>query len=651
MICATISGGTLADILAALDDPFVEMAEIRLDLCTLSEGDIEELFSGCDKPLIATCRIPGAGLDKLETAARAGAKYIDVPVGESAEVSRAAQKLCRDTGTRLIRSWHDFEKTPQRSYLCEVAARCVRYGADVVKICTLCSTPEQKAELMGIYDAFRGGQQGARLAAFAMGPYALESRTEALALGAPFVYAAAGEPVAPGQPSVDALHDAVYGPDARSFFRDSLEMPCSKSFAQRAILAAALVPEGASKLRGYTPCTDSEAAIKAARALGASVSRRGSVLTVEGVRNPVRPSSISAGESGLLARLLIPVLAQMGEEPVRIEGCGTLLKRPLRGAGDMMAAFGVIVRNASEHPGREIYVPLTVRGKMYPGTAEVSGADGSQLISGLLMALPRCGKNSKLYVGEPKSIPYMFITLDVLRRFGVKVKAELEGDADALAANDWSSCVGVNFTIPGGQRFCPADFRLEADWSAAAPFLVAGAVFGSAEVCGLDPESLQADISILDLLVEAGACVSFDEQSVVARKGPLEAFNFSFDNCPDLFPCAAVLAAFCAGESELAGVSRLRTKESDRLMSICAMLDGFGVEYSFRGDSLLVRGETYASRLLHGRLLRGGTFDSFSDHRIAMALKAASIGASGKVEILGSQCVDKSFPGFFDLWD
>lgn len=649
MICATIADSDYERILAALDDPFVEMAEIRLDLCNLTDDLIEELFSTSDKPLIATCRVPGAGLDKLSIAARAGARYIDVPVTERVEVSRAAQALCRDTGAGLIRSWHSFESSPQRSYLCEIAQRCVRYGADVVKICTVCSSEEEMSELMGIYESFSGGRRNARLAAFAMGPMALESRLEALKKGAPFVYCAALEPVSPGQPSVDELHAKVYG-DAGSFFRDSLRMPCSKSFAQRAIIAAALAP-GTSTLRGYTPCDDSDAAVQAAKALGATVRRRGSVLTVTGPGRPVRPDVVNAGESGLLARLLIPILAQMGEDPVRIEGKGTLLRRPLKGAADIMAAFGVIASGATQRTGRELHVPLTVRGKMYPGKAEVSGADGSQLISGLLMALPRCSQGTDLYVGEPKSIPYMMITLDVLRRFGVKVAVSLEGDADSLSGGDWSSCVGADFQIRGGQRYKPAEFDLEGDWSAAAPFLVAGAVFGAAEVCGLDTESLQADISILDILVDAGACVSCGDGSVVARKGPLAAFCCNLDNCPDLFPCAAVLAAFCEGSSELSGVSRLRTKESDRLVSICAMLDGFGVPYSFAGDTLVVSGHTFDRRILCGEMLHGGTFKAFGDHRIAMAIQAASIGADGPVTIDDTGCVSKSFPEFFSYWD
>ena len=645
MICTSIQHKNLEQILTILDDPFVEMAEIRLDLCDLDVPQIKELFESCEKPLIATCRSGKDAVQKMKTAVEAGARFLDLDISAPVEVSQQFQKLCRKAGTELIRSFHDFEGTPDLQYLRQVESRCRRYGADIAKIVVTAHSEQDCETVLSLYDGTRTG-----LVAFAMGEAGRGSRVECLRRGAPFSYASYDEATAPGQIPYEQMHKEVYG-EWRGLFRNDFTTPASKSFAQRAIIAAALA-EGKSRLRGYTPCEDSESAIAVAKQLGAKVSRRGTTLTISGI-GPVAEGqlsleSLSVGESGLLTRLSIPLLAAINGSDVRIEGRGTLPGRPLGSASDIMAAFGVILRSEGEHHDREVYVPLTISGRLIPGTADVPGKGGSQLISGLLMALPLCAKSSRLYVNEPKSIPYMFITLDVLRKFGVQIGNELEGPVEMLEQQDWSYCSGIRFSIKGGQRYKATDMDLEGDWSAAANFLVAGALYGSAEVSGLDQKSLQADISILDLLVAAGACVAGDEDVISVRKAPLECFDFDLSHCPDIFPIASVLAAFCQGTSTLAGVGRLRSKESDRAEAIVSMLTAFGVPASIDGDVMSIEGETLCSRLLNGRLLRGGEFTSRHDHRMAMALSVAALGADGPVIIDDTACVAKSFPDFFE---
>ena len=200
--------------------------------------------------------------------------------------------------------------------------------------------------------------------------------------------------------------------------------------------------------------------------------------------------------------------------------------------------------------------------------------------------------------------------------------------------------------------------------------LVAGAIFGSASVDGLDTQSLQADLTIMDILVEAGASVSqiendcVDEVSVAAAaagvnphtgavnavKAPLNAFSFDLNNAPDLFPITAVLAAFCPGESRIAGTGRLANKESDRAKAIKEMLTQMGVECAIEGDEMVIKGHSLSSRLLNGNLLNGGEYTSNHDHRMVMALKVASLGASSPIVIDDEQCVAKSFPDFLTLF-
>ena len=680
MICTSLQHKSYDEILEIL--PNLEMAEIRLDLCPLTDSEIEDLFGQTDIPLVATCRatepdgnrpgtdfgpyeqeasgrLPSGQADaehRLTVAIQAGARFADLEIEVPSDWSRRFQKLCHESGTTIIRSYHNFTETPDEKGLQMALARCFRYGADIAKIATMCNSPEDAARIEGLYsiiledvDSLQG-----RLIAFGMGEQGRSTRIECLKRGAPFTYAALSpaEATAPGQPSAEELKRLIYkGKDG--FHHKGLRMPASKSFAQRAIIAATLA-EGTSHLYNYSPCEDSEAALQVARSLGASVEADGSTLIITGI-GPIAQAPglqlLNVGESGLLSRLCIPVLSAINGAPFVLEGYGTLTRRPMNEAASIMAAFGVLLNNLDESSGREIRVPLSVRGSLIPGNAEVSGESGSQLISGLLMALPLCAKDSTLHVSNPKSIPYMYITLDVLRHFGISTRSEMEGDAQMLENEDWSGCTGITFKVRGAQSYKAADLDIEEDWSAAAPFLVAGAIAGSAEIEGLDMKSIQADIAILDVLVEAGAIVSeLEGGTVCVRRAPLDSFTFDLNHAPDLFPVVAVLAAFCAGESRIGGLGRLAGKESDRATAIIEMLQQMGVEAYADGDILVVQGESLSGRSLGGRLLKGGQYTSRHDHRMAMALAVASLGADGPITIDDTACVAKSFPEFFEVF-
>lgn len=630
------------------------MAEIRLDRCPLSEEDIEEIFSQSDVPLIATCRVRESALEterRLSVAIEAGARFVDLEIEAPPQMGKRLKRLAQEKGTTFIRSFHDFAGTPSLEELRAVADRCRRFGGEVIKIVTTARSEDDVRTVRALYQDAEEG----RLVAFCMGARGRESRLQCLAWGAPYTYAAfaAGEEAADGQIPFTEMADMLYG-DAPCPSMEVIRMPASKSFAQRAIVAAALA-EGVSTLRGYQPCADSEAAVAAARSLGAEVRRRGDVLTIRGIGPLDRPlglEELNVGESGLLTRLMIPVLARLNGAPVTVSGRGTLPNRPLSGANDIMAAFGVVLSNLGERSSRkDVYVPLRIDGTLLPGRADISGKGGSQLISGLLMALPLAEKNSALFVHEPRSIPYMFITLDVLRKFGIRIANEMEGDDEFLETRDWALCTAINFKIKGGQRYQAADFDIEGDWSGAAPFLVAGAVFGGVCLSGLDTSSLQADLTILDILVEAGASVSQDEDGTInVRKAPLNAFQVDLNNAPDLFPAVAMLAVFCPGETRIAGVGRLSNKESDRAAALVDILSRMGVEVAVEGDELVIIGHALSQRLLNGTLLKGGAYSSYHDHRMVMALSVAALGADGPVEIDDTACVAKSFPSFPDLW-
>ena len=734
MICTTIQNRTLEQIYEALEH--CEMAEIRLDRCELSAKEIDELFSS-DVPLVATCRISEIAATepslqelaeqsreikamqiaerRLIRAIEAGARYVDVEMEAQKQMSKRVRQAAHENGTIFIRSYHDFEGTDSLEALKALVEKCLYHGADLVKIVTTAHSQEDVDRVMALYEWCRqedpkgaGALADGGLVAFCMGEAGHDSRLECLRQGAPYTYAALteDESAAPGQWPTARMHDAVYGEYrfiGTADEQEPLVMPVSKSFAQRAIIAAALA-EGISHLKGYTPCGDNEAALQAARNLGAEVELNGTELTIKGISASLGTWSLQpenddagnraagneavekercnlhVGESGLLTRMMIPVMAQLCPDTITFTGEKTLLGRPLTGAKEIMDAFGAGIESldsetlaplAQEEGDNPIRVPLKITGPLNAGRAEISGKHGSQLISGLLMALPFAQKNSSLIVHEPKSIPYMFITLEVLKKFGIKVGNDMLGGRDFIESNgDWSLCTEMVFKVKGGQKYKAADMDLEGDWSAAANFLVAGAIFGKVVVQGLDTTSLQADLSIMDILMDAGASLSQldgDRGDITVQRAPLKSFNVDASNCPDLFPIIAVLAAFCQGTSRLAGVGRLANKESDRAKAIIGMLTQMGVEAHIEADEMIIKGYSLAQRLLNQTsqsalpdqtsrsevapgLLKGGSYTSHHDHRMVMALKVAELGADSPITIDDEECVAKSFPQFHEVF-
>ena len=737
MICTTIINKDLQGVLAALEG--CEMAEIRLDSCDLSMKDIDEVFSS-DVPLVATCRIAeimandpslqdlpeqSREIRAMQTAERrlvraieAGARYVDVEMEAQKQMSKRVRNAAHENGTVFIRSYHDFAGTATVEELRGMVEKCRYHGADIVKLVTMAHSQEDVDRVMSLYQwcgkEASGGVEALAdggLIAFCMGEAGKQSRIDCLKYGSPYTYAAltAEEAAAPGQWPAEEMMKAVYGEYTFIDSESPLAMPCSKSFAQRAIIAAALA-DGVSHLRGYSPCGDNEAALQVARMLGADVQKNGSEITVKGISASLgslkqildgdgQPSvaddgtpRLHVGESGLLTRMMIPLMAQLCPQTVTFTGEKTLLGRPLTGAKEIMEAFGTEAESVNCHPERSegsaqaLCVPLTVKGPLRPGRTDISGKHGSQIISGLLMGLPFADRNSTLQVHQPKSIPYMFITLEVLKKFGIKTGNEMLGGRDFLESDgDWSLCTDMVFKVKGGQKYKAADIDLEGDWSAAANFLVAGAIFGKAELQGLDTTSLQADLSIMDILMDAGASLSQtdgDRGNITVQRAPLRAFKVDASNCPDLFPIISVLAAFCQGTSRLAGVGRLANKESDRAKAIIEMLTQMGVKAEIEGDEMVIEGYSLAQRLLCQKrcldcarhdngnarsdvetchpersegsvtrgLLRGGAYTSHHDHRMVMALKVAALGADSPITIDDEQCVGKSFPQFHETF-
>lgn len=405
-----------------------------------------------------------------------------------------------------------------------------------------------------------------------------------------------------------------------------ISAPPSKSSMQRAV-ACAMLADGISVIRNPAFCDDAKAAIGIASALGAdvnvssdSVQITGSQLFKNGtiIRAHAGPLEASCGESGLAMRMFAPIAAVLSR-PVHLVARGSLMKRSMTMVQEALIAMGVSCESAGGLP------PLTIKGPLIPASYHIDSGASSQFLTGLLMALPLLAGDSVLRVSNPVSTGYLDLTAATMGLFSVK----------ANLVDNYSQ-----IEIPGGQRYVPTVMTVEGDWSGAA-FLLAAAALGakdqSLRVEQLQPDSSQPDRAILTVLEAVGADVEAEPNAVSVRMNDLRSFDFDATDCPDLFPPLAVLAAACHGTSRIHGTQRLTGKESNRSLTIQDTLGALGARIRLEDNDMIIEG---------GRL-HGGVVDAHQDHRIAMMAAVASVVAGEQVIIMGSECVTKSWPGFF----
>jgi 3-phosphoshikimate 1-carboxyvinyltransferase len=390
--------------------------------------------------------------------------------------------------------------------------------------------------------------------------------------------------------------------------------PPSKSIMQRAVAAATLA-RGESAISHPSDCDDAEAALGIAEALGASVVREPGCVRIAGELR-VLHDQLDCRESGLCLRLFASIAA-LTEARVTLTAHGTLPSRPIGFVQEPLESLGVRCETTGGQP------PLVIQGPLRNGRVEVDASVSSQFLSGLLMALPCCAGPSVVEVTRLASASYVGLTLQVVAAFGVCIDA------------DPSLC---HFRIQGSQRYRPSQIAVEGDWSGAAMLAVAGAIAGEVHVRGLAPASLQPDRAVVEILRRAGAELAIGPDGLGVRKARLGAWEADLADAPDLFPPLAVLACYCEGRSVLRGASRLRAKESDRASAITEALRSMGALISVAGDEMTIDGGP----------LHGATIDPRGDHRIAMACAVAALRAREAVRIEHDNCVNKSYPGFFD---
>lgn len=398
-----------------------------------------------------------------------------------------------------------------------------------------------------------------------------------------------------------------------SAIKGTLKAPASKSMTQRAI-AAALLADGQSIIHNPSYCDDSLAAMSIAVGLGARVEPQVNELKINGSAVLKEPK-LNCGESGLAIRMFSPIAALYPAE-IKMVGANSLKKRPMFMIEEALNQLGVKCTSSGG------FLPLTIEGPIVGGHCEIDGSVSSQLLTGLLMALPLAAGNSEIRVNNLKSKPYIDMTIQILKSFGISVENR-----------DYSL-----FRIQGNQKYIPQSYTVEGDWSGGAFLLVAGAINGQLCVRGLRSDSMQSDKLIVNALENAGAHIISGENQIEITRSELKAFEFDATESPDLFPPLVALASYCEGISTIKGVSRLIYKESDRAKALQEEFSKMGIKIEINDDLMFVIG---------GKP-QGARVESHDDHRIAMAIAVASLGATGKVSIRDSQCVAKSYPGFFD---
>lgn len=378
--------------------------------------------------------------------------------------------------------------------------------------------------------------------------------------------------------------------------------PPSKSIMQRAC-AAALLHNGTTRIINPGISKDDKAALEIIQQLGATVN----ILAdnqLEIISNGLQPTTgpIHCGESGLSARLFIPITA-LYTKPVTVTGAGSLLNRPMTEYVNTLPQLGVTVNCINDS------LPMILRGLMIPADITIDGSMSSQFLSGLLMAFAFTTKETiTIKVHNLKSKPYIDLTLHTLEHYGLHIE---HYNYEAFVIKPRTAYTSANVVVD-----------IEPDWSGAANFIVGNAMGGSAAIRQLNIDSLQADVAILQAINDNNL-----------------GFDFDATDCPDLIPILSIYAGYCKGKSHISGMNRLVHKESNRIESTTAMLAQLGVEYTLGDDKLTITG---------GKLFNSCTINSYNDHRIVMAAAIAALKADGPVTITQAEAVEKSYPDFFE---
>jgi 3-phosphoshikimate 1-carboxyvinyltransferase len=404
-------------------------------------------------------------------------------------------------------------------------------------------------------------------------------------------------------------------------------IPGSKSITHRALITAALA-DGRSLLKSFLSCEDTLFTMSALRDMGIDISFEGDDISVSGrggiFEGHPEKKEIFLGNSGTSYRLLLSIAALAKREFI-FTGSPRMYERPV---GDLINALNCLGADISA-VDREGYPPVSIKSSgIRGGRVTIAGNISSQYISSLLLAGPYTREGIEIEVaGDLVSRPYVDLTLDVMKSFGIEV-----------SHRDYQ-----RFVIPSGSRYNPLTFTIEGDVSSASYFWGAAAVTGGTVTTEniFSFRTVQGDIAFLDVLEKMGSYVKREDSRVIVRGERLIGIEVDMGSMPDMVPTLAAIALFAEGATVIRNAHHLRYKESDRIGDTAMELRRIGGNIEELEDGLIIHG---------GNTLSGAEIDPHKDHRLAMSLAVAGLKVPG-IRIIDEHCVDKSFPSFWEMWE
>jgi 3-phosphoshikimate 1-carboxyvinyltransferase len=414
----------------------------------------------------------------------------------------------------------------------------------------------------------------------------------------------------------------------------TVRLPGSKSISNRTLLLAALA-EGTTQILELLASDDTHVMLMALQKLGIKWQQIGETqqYIVHGTNGviPVHQADLFMGNAGTAIRPLTAALAVIGGD-YTLHGVSRMHERPIGDLVDALNAIGTRIGYTGE-PG---YPPLHIqRGRIHARRMQVRGNVSSQFLTALLMAAPLMAKDEAVVidvVGELISKPYIEITLNLMRRFGVLVER-----------NGWQS-----FTVPAGQHYSsPRAIHVEGDASSASYFLATGAIAGGpVRVEGVGRDSIQGDVRFVEALEQMGAAITMGDNWIEAKSnGVLKAIDADFNHIPDAAMTIAVAALYADGPSILRNIGSWRVKETDRIAAMATELRKLGATVEEGVDYL---------RVTPPDQIQAAAIDTYDDHRMAMCFSLASLNGAARngnrIRINDPKCVAKTFPEYFDAF-
>jgi 3-phosphoshikimate 1-carboxyvinyltransferase len=404
----------------------------------------------------------------------------------------------------------------------------------------------------------------------------------------------------------------------------TVTLPGSKSITNRALVCAALA-DGPSVLSNVLDSDDTNAMERSLRSLGVEITRDGDRTTVWGCRGrlPVTTATLDAAMSGTTSRFLLAV-ATLGEGPITIDAAPSMRSRPM---ADGIAAVEQLGRRVDSTDGG---LPLTVSPDPdvdeMSGGVSVRGDVSSQFLTGLLLVGPCRRDGLEISVDGPlQSVPYVDMTIGVMRAFGAKVETDEDRSWFAIA--------------PTGYQH--RSFDIEPDASAASYFLAAAALCGgTVTVEGLGMDSLQGDLRFADVLAAYGAEVDITAEAVTVTGARLIGGEIDMSDISDTAQTLAAIAPFAEGPTTVGGIGFIRRKETDRIAAVVAELTRLGVTAEELDDGFRIEPGAVSP----------GVVSTYNDHRMAMSFAVLGLRAPG-ISIADPGCVSKTFPGFWATLD